>query len=342
MQRNAGFLTILGSCERLVLTGSILGLFLVASSGRASPIYAGDALFTQGDRILAVNLLSGEQRVVAEGGLLSSPTGVTADSAGNIFAVDNDSIVHIAPDGTQQILSAGDLLVGSTDLTLDLSGNLIAPSNSPCCDLFNSTGLVLIGRDSGEQTQLIADFPINGPGGLGLSGVAQVEMTADGDILALNRNGLMGSFGGVSRIDPETGTGDFDLILSGGLWIYFSDLAVAPDGDIFVNYFNVGTDEIDLVVFDSNGVFEGVFDTTHSYTAIAFDELDRLIGLEGDSLFDIGDGETLIASGDLLDEGVLMDMAIVPRSPIPEPHSAVLFAVGGLLAGVAVERKARR
>ena len=316
--------------------GVLVGLLLVASAASAAPIGPRDALMTQLDRVLAVDLVTGDQRVVADGGLLSSPTGVAGDTAGNVFVLDADRVIHIAPDGTQAVLASGGLLMGARDLTLGQDGNVIATSGLDCCTVFASKGLVEIDRVSGAQTQLVADFPVNGPGGLGLRSPLEVEVTEAGDVLVLDRS-LQGSFGGVASIDPDSGAGDFELILSGGPFVFPSDLAIAPDGTIVVNYIDNDTGKRELVLYDPDGNVLGVLPTAQSYEEIVYDTTGDLIGFAGDTLYDISGGESIIASHGLLGDGLVRDLSEVGPA-VPEPSAALLLALGTLIVGSHLRR----
>ena len=152
--------------------------------------------FAQSDRITFTGVWS----TVAVSGL-SSPTGITGDSAGNLYFTDSSlsSIVKLAPNGTQSTIGSG--LNSPRGIAMDASGDLYVTSNGDNKVYEITTG--------GVQTQV----------GSGWTGPLNVALDSTGNIFVIDGAGL-----------SEISAGSQSLLVSSNT---LQGLAVNSSNDIY-------------------------------------------------------------------------------------------------------------
>jgi alpha-tubulin suppressor-like RCC1 family protein/streptogramin lyase len=247
---------------------------LVPASTFAATLRNGDIIVATGDggQIVQVHPRTGSQTVISSGGLLGQPVAVAIEASGNILVVDRAQfgshvprIIRVDPvTGAQSVVSEGGFLYRPHDIAIDADGNLlIADYASPTgyggiikIALPDATQSVVYGTAGPYYTPFDLALEANGDvvftqfsafGGplvrLDLKtgvptvlspnvGVAEgLAVQEDGGILVMDSDYFNGVLR-VTHVDPVTGS--LDPVSAGGLFRYPTDLALAPDGTIFV------------------------------------------------------------------------------------------------------------
>jgi sugar lactone lactonase YvrE len=103
--------------------------------------------------VIRIDSATGEQTLVAQGGMLQEPSGFVIDAGGDYLIADTGRIVRLDPDtGDQSVVSAGGDLNAYVHLALDADGNIYAPSclGSSC----NPHAVIKIDPATGAQTRV--------------------------------------------------------------------------------------------------------------------------------------------------------------------------------------------
>jgi hypothetical protein len=308
-----------------MLRRQAMAIFVLACLLAAGPAYAGSlrpgdiAVITDGV-VTRIDPLTGEQAVVASGGLLSGLSGLTVTPWRDIFVIQAlDTIVRVARGtGDQSVVSQGGLLLGSRDITW-LKGQLYLPSQFRPCGVpgFLTRSVIRVDPRHGEQTVAFdidcASGQIEGDSGFFLS-PSEIESAPDETTVLVLDQALSGSFGGVALLDAEDRSVDFHA----GLFLP-REIAIAPDGDILILTHDLANQaEIRIEIWDPTfTIRKGVLPTARSYTVFDVTATGELIGV---ALSESGTAEVYrvdLASGaeTLLTSlpGDVTDLTIVPE-----------------------------
>ena len=284
-------------------TGGLLAILLVASSAAPAIARPGDLIVTSypsGNlvgNVVRVDRATGDQSLISDDPRLERPQGLTFSPAGKIFVADygSEKIFRISPGTGQTTVASADSEFDSpqyVDMGPDRNlyvadatvGSLfrIAPGSSNAVP-FSSGGLlpspygvevlhdasILVGDDDGPRLvrvnratgaqDLVADTSSQDPYLAGLTeapnGIVYAS-TSDPAIL---------------RINPETG--GVSTVASDGLLHYVYDVAIAPNGKLYVtNYSSTPGDPEVLKINPRTGA--------QSVVAREGDKLDAAAGIE--------------------------------------------------------------
>jgi hypothetical protein len=196
-------------------------------SGAADGIHSGDLLIANGDvavrgnaGIVAVDPVTGAQRIVSKGGLFAEPDDVVVGPSGKLFVVDSTqsggSIVSFDPvTGTQAILASGGLFAIPFGIAVEANGQLLV---SQINTFTFGCSIVRVDPDTGAQS-CVARLPAR---------LSRVAVEPDGQILAA----VLTPGAEILRVDPNTGTSS--VVTEGGLLTKVFDLGIASNGEIIV------------------------------------------------------------------------------------------------------------
>jgi hypothetical protein len=306
--------------RRQAFTVLFFACLVTAGPAHAGSLRPGDIAVTADSSIIKIDPLTGEQAVVASGGLLSGLSGITVTPWRDVFVIQAlDTIVRIARDtGHQSVVSQGGLLLGSADITW-LDGQLFLPSLFRPCGVpgFLTRSVIRVDPRNGEQAVAFdvdcASGQIKGDEGFFLNPI-EIEGAPDEATVVLLDRDLSGSFGGVALIDAEDRSVDFHA----GLFEP-REIAVAPDGDILIRTHNLANlDEIRIEIWDPTfTIRKGVLPAERSYTVFDVTATGEFIGVapSGNGTaevyrVDLASGaETLLASL----RGDVTDLTVVPE-----------------------------
>ncbi|HEY1718009.1 MAG TPA: PEP-CTERM sorting domain-containing protein [Verrucomicrobiae bacterium] len=208
---------------------------------------------------------------------LNNPAGITFGPDGNLYVGDLQSkiLVYNSSGGTNINELPNALLNAPSSLTFDSTGNLYV------ADVNNGTILKYSGGSFSQVNNTL------------FNGAHDVGVGLDGNLYVLD---ISGGTGGIYQLNPNTGTSQLLVNYGTGSLLDFTenDLVVGPDGKLYVSGVNGDTDDGEILQYDENGTYDGVY----------------------------------------LDLGSTTDPTYMTFSPVPEPSTLALMSMAGIAATI--------
>jgi len=138
-----------GGVPQMLAQGGLLQVPLDVAVGADGGLYVADALAG----VIRIDLVTKQQTLIAHGGFLQAPTGITTDGKHTAYVVDGGGRCLVAVDtqrGTQKLVSAAGLL--TTPVGVAFSAGTLLVSDPDAFQL--DGGVMMIGQD-GTQTPLL-------------------------------------------------------------------------------------------------------------------------------------------------------------------------------------------
>lgn len=206
-------------------------------------------------RLIRVDPATGAQSLVAEGGGLVDPAGLTVAPDGSIFVIENvgadgnPAVIRIDPaSGAQTVVTSGQQLCYPFGIALEPSGSLVVTDfgsfrtdlSAPCPRIYGS--VLRVNPGTGGQGLLSTN--VLGLGNLLLNPFG-VTVAPDGRIMVVNQRGGEGAVTGIDLVSgiqtAITPNSDSDRLVTP------QRLALAPDGRLVVSDFALDDQEGGLV-----------------------------------------------------------------------------------------------
>jgi hypothetical protein len=199
-------------------------------------IDAGDVLVTSWTNVVYLDYTTGEQVVIAAGGLLRGPRGLALEASGNLVLIDVPAgLIRVNPvTGSQTLVSPGANFstapLGPAAIALEANGSILVADGV--------NGLVRVDPVTGQVTVVAKG------GDLGFAGA--VIVGAGGEILVGDYSALKpGSASKVLRIDPTSGAQT--VISTGGYLLVPAAMAFDADGRLLTTDPGSMVGEVDRV-----------------------------------------------------------------------------------------------